>query len=180
MQNQGLDEGESFRVNSEIILETIYKKRGKYKQILLNDLYRYIKDILEDLGINNRYELIAKGPWWFRRKQFDDIGKGSAFAYLILNRSEQNITVELLEEMADILYGKEKKDEKKRYIKTKLRELNIFNWMDLINSESRRFRNYDFGVLGKGTGFASMCLGYTVSRLTKRTMLKIANYVYEN
>ena len=61
------------------------------------------RQALERKGVINRRTLIQKGPKWFGKEEFPPYGKGKAFVSAILGHIERNITLETLNEIADIL-----------------------------------------------------------------------------
>ncbi|MBI2638332.1 hypothetical protein HYW83_01955 [Candidatus Peregrinibacteria bacterium] len=60
-------------------------------------------DILRINGIADRSALLKHGPIWFEDTEFPPLGKGIRLAHRILDRKVKNITIAILNEIADAL-----------------------------------------------------------------------------
>ncbi len=120
------------------------------------------KKLLAEKGITDRETLITKGPIWFVKEDFSPYGKGKAFASAILGRmlKAEFITIQLLEEVADILaFPHIDKFEKYR---TMLKEKGITDRHSLFQKSTKWFELQDFAPYGKGKAFASAVLGRAI------------------
>ncbi len=70
---------------------------------VLNGEHQRQREVLVNHGITSRRALLQKGPVEFKKEVFIPYGKGSAFAKAILGRPPGYLSLEILNEIADVL-----------------------------------------------------------------------------
>lgn len=128
-------------------------------------------------GIDNRKLLLDKGVAWFEKAKFIGYGGRKSFVKAVLGRSVNHITVDILNEIADVL-GFPDIDyeyEKKQQIKA-LNVHGITNRDLLIKKGPCWFKKTEFPPYGKGKAFATAILGKSPGRnIYVTTLIEIAD-----
>jgi len=104
---------------------------------------------------------------------FGEYGKGIGFAGKVLGRSIRTTSLDVLNEMAVVLFGeKTEEDRRKEYLKA-LASYGITDRRGLLYLGPRGFAGLDFGVFGKGTAFAKK----VISKISKDLLVEDLNII---
>ena len=160
-------------------LARINKMREEAKEQLNEVFYAHCREILEGKGVSDRRTLLQKGVQWFMKETFPPCRKGMAFAGAILGRVIRRVTLETLNEIADVLnlaevdnnaLEKERETQKEALLQKGVKDRRI-----LLQKGSDWFIKETFPPYGKGMAFAGAILGRVIRRVTLETLNEIAD-----
>ena len=159
-------------VNVEL-LENIAKKLGW--GISAEEEVVEWRQLLAAHNILSRKDLLKVGPVPFKTLSFGDLGKGSAFAGIVLGESVK-VNVAILEKIADKLGWAVTPEQQMIEWKETFKLHGITSRKTLCDYGQKRFKRLKFGDYGGGQAFAKIILGsLTEEHFTNNDLAKIAD-----
>lgn len=158
------------------LLPRIAEIRQKVRGEIDENFKQHCREILAKHGITDRKSLLSFGPKKFWRMQYQSFGMGQAFAAAILGKAVNQVTIPILEEVADAL-GFEKEDIKdiRQSMLLALRKHGIIDRDSLLRFRIGRFKKTDFAPFGKGYAFAGAVFGKTSVGTTIQVLEEVAD-----
>jgi len=141
-----------------------------------------IKNFIQTLsvyGINDRQTLLQKGPVWFKSTKFLHYGSGKVFVGAVIGRSCKDVTIPILEEVADTLGFEKKSLELKRNEQIKLLSKHGITDRSSLRQKGPAWFNQSkeakFLTYGSGRAFVGAVLGRTIKSVSITILEEVAD-----
>ena len=169
---------ESVSVDHKEVLSLIqnYDKFSYHKSLSDEEQLVLYRKALVKHGIDSREKLITFYTRKFKKLNFGIFGGATAFCGIILKRVIYTIKLETLSDLAEKLYPTLDTEGQLNLYREALQKHGINSRLTLTKVGGlRSFKELDFGVYGKGTHFCSRVLGRVCKRVTKETLIELAD-----